>query len=142
MSQPTNVQPLNRGDAETTARRVFVRDLELQAEIGIHAHEMGRTQPVRISIDLGIATEAQPMADTIDSVVCYEGLVNAVQAIVARGHIGLVETLADLIAERCFEDPRVLDARISVEKPDAIAQARSVGISIERVRQAPPRPRG
>ncbi len=134
MSQPTNVQPLNARDGETVARRVFVRGLELPAHIGIHAHEQGQAQPVRISIELTVDAHAPAIADTIESVVCYEGLVNAVKAIVARGHIGLVETLADLIAERCFEDPRVLDAAITVEKPDAIDEARTVGVTLERRR--------
>jgi len=134
MSQPTNVQPLTSRDAKTIARRVFVRGLELPAHIGIHDHEYDRAQTVRISIELTVDAHAPAIPDTITSVVCYEGLVDAVKAIIARGHIGLVETLADLIAERCFEDPRVLDLNITIEKPDAINEANSVGVTLEKRR--------
>jgi 7,8-dihydroneopterin aldolase/epimerase/oxygenase len=45
-----------------------------------------------------------------------------------------VETLCDRIAESCLKDKRVVAARVRVEKPDIIPNARSVGVEIERVR--------
>jgi dihydroneopterin aldolase len=52
----------------------------------------------------------------------------------AEGHINLVETLAEKIAELCLGDGRVETARIRVEKLDVYAEAASVGIEIERSR--------
>ncbi|MCH8182955.1 MAG: dihydroneopterin aldolase, partial [Proteobacteria bacterium] len=51
----TNVQPLRLADAERGARHVFVRDLELNVEIGVHRHERRRSPLVRINIDLTVA---------------------------------------------------------------------------------------
>ena len=39
---------------------------------------------------------------------------------------------AERVAEACFEDPRVVSARIRVEKLTAIPEAVSVGVEIER----------
>jgi dihydroneopterin aldolase len=67
-------------------------------------------------------------------VVDYEGVADAVRAIVAAGHVMLVETLAERIAESCLADPRVHLARVRVEKLDVFADAASAGVEIERRR--------
>jgi dihydroneopterin aldolase len=67
-------------------------------------------------------------------VVDYEGVANAVRALVAAGHVMLVETLAERIAEACLADPRVHLARVRVEKLDVFADAASAGVEIERRR--------
>jgi dihydroneopterin aldolase len=65
-------------------------------------------------------------------VVDYEQLADRVREIVAAGHVRLVETLAERIAEICLADRRVHLARIRVEKLDIFADATSAGVEIER----------
>lgn len=115
-------------------RRVFVRDLLLDALIGIYPQERIQPQKVLINMDLWVAdTPGAPPQDYAD-VVCYEKLVSQTKALLAQGHIGLVETLAERLAELCMADKRVLRSRVRVEKPDAIAEAAGVGVEIERLR--------
>lgn len=130
----TNVQPLRLADAERGARHVFVRDLELNAEIGVHRHEHRRSQPVRINIDLTVAEGPAPVDDRLENVVNYETIVQGVKTIVAAGHIKLVETLAERVAGLCLSDARVEAARVRIEKLDVLPEAASVGVEIERVR--------
>ncbi len=113
---------------------VFVRDLELEAVIGVHRHEKRRAQPLRLNIDLSVRGARQPERDTLAQVVDYEQVVKAVRAIAAEGPTRLIETLAERIAAHCLSDPRVLAARIRVEKLTAIPGAASVGVEIERAR--------
>jgi dihydroneopterin aldolase len=113
-------------------RRVFVRNLVLDAAIGIYPSEMGRHQRVRINIDLAVE-DVPPRADSITEVVSYEGLVSSARAVVSEGgHVQLVETLAERLAACCFGDPRILSARIRVEKLDIFEEAEAVGVEIER----------
>jgi dihydroneopterin aldolase len=132
MSQPENVTPLKIANAERAIRHVFVRDLLLDAHIGVYKHEKGGTQPVRVNIDLTV-TEAVH-GDSLDNVVCYATVVERIKSIVAEGHLNLVESLAERIAGSCLEDERVRVARVRVEKLAAISEAASVGVEIERVR--------
>lgn len=121
----------HRSQAE---RRVFVRDLLLEALIGIYPQERIEPQKVLINMDLWVAeTPGEPPRDYAD-VVCYEKLVNQAKNLLAQGHIGLVETLAERLAELCLVDERVLRCRVRVEKPEAIAEAAGVGVEIERNR--------
>lgn len=129
----SNVLPLRIADAHGRIRHVFVRDLVLDASIGVHRHEKGRTQPVRINIDLTVQEEG-PASDDLADVVCYERVVTHVKEILAGEHINLAETMAERIAVGCLEDERVLKARVRVEKLTVIAEAASVGVEIERAR--------
>ena len=71
------------------------------------------------------------LADTVN----YEHVASAAKAIAASGHIGLVESFAWRLAEACFEEPRVLRARVRVEKPQALApDAAAAGVEITAVR--------
>lgn len=133
-----NVLPLHIADARRGIRHVFVRDLVLDAEIGIHAHEKGRTQKIRINIDLAVADQASDLSEDIGSVVCYETVVKDIRAIVAAGHVGLVETLAERIAEAGLVDKRVISVRVRIEKLQAIEGTQSVGVEIERFRRDVP----
>jgi 7,8-dihydroneopterin aldolase/epimerase/oxygenase len=118
--------------ARARLRHVFVRDLEVMARLGIHEHEKHTPQRIIVNIDLSVKEGEGRLADDISHVVSYEIVVKKVEAIVAKGHVNLVETLAELIAEACLKDRRVTAARVRIEKPDIIKNARSVGIEIER----------
>lgn len=118
--------------AASRLRHVFVRDLELKALLGIYDHEKIEAQRIVVNIDLSVREGSGD--DDISHVVSYEIVVKKVEAIIAEGHINLVETLCERIAESCLTDKRVMAARVRVEKPDIIANARSVGVEIERAR--------
>lgn len=126
------IEPVKIADARSRVRHVFVRDLVLMALIGIHDFEHDDPQRLRVNLDLAVREGEGGLDDKIDSVVCYESLVNGVQEIINTGHVGLVETMAETIAEMCLEDTRVRSVRVRVEKLDIIEAAGSVGVEIER----------
>ena len=112
--------------------RIFVRDLVLTGLIGVHSHE--RDQPQRIQFNVDLLSEDGCIAadDKIANVVSYEDIVSGIKNLLARGHVGLVETLAEEIANMCLSDGRVRVVRVRVEKLDVFDEAASVGIEIER----------
>ncbi len=115
-------------------RRVFVRDYVTDAEIGVWSHEKGKTQKVRINVDLVVEETTQHHDDQLENVVCYNDIVLGIQEIVTSGHINLVETLAERIAELSLGHHAVVSARVRVEKLEAVPQAASVGVEIDRYR--------
>ncbi|HEY3778298.1 MAG TPA: dihydroneopterin aldolase [Rhizomicrobium sp.] len=117
--------------ADSHLRRIFIRDLELLARIGIHGHERTNQQPVRINVELCIE-ETQPAEDRLERVVDYEAIALRIRAIIGQGHVNLAETLAEHIARACLEDGRVRLARVRVEKLHAVPGAESAGVEIER----------
>ncbi len=129
-------------DAGRNIRHVFLHDMLLDVRIGVYAHEHGRGQRVRISVDLGVLEAEGAIDDRLDQVVDYATVASQVRAMATAGHIKLVETLAERIAQVCLQDTRVIRARIRVEKLDAFADVGSAGVEIERIRPAhrPPIP--
>ncbi len=119
--------------AEAGTRHVFLRDMVLQASIGWYAHEHGVLQRVRINVDLAVEEDAET-ADHLCRVVSYETVATGIRAIVAAGHVKLVETLAERIAEVCLTDPRVQFAHVQVEKLDVFPDAAAAGVAILRRR--------
>lgn len=118
-------------------RRVFVRGLELQARLGVHAHEKAAPQRILVHVELAVRDESAAEGvgpDALGRVVDYEEVVRLARQAVARGHVLLVETLAELIADAALRDARVEWAEVTVEKPDAFADVMSVGVSVRRDR--------
>jgi len=121
-------------DAERSIRHVFVRDLQIYATLGIHEHEKRRPQRIIINVDLSVSEAGPEHHDDPSLIVDYGEVVELITTIAQEGHVNLVETLAERIAEAILSDARVSAVRVRIEKPDIIAEAGSVGIEIERVR--------
>lgn len=122
-----------RRPTAVASTRVFVRGLEVLAEIGVYAHEQGVRQP--LMVDIEVEAEAggwRHLGDTVD----YERLVALALATAESGHIGLVESYAQRLADALVAEPRVLNARVRVEKPRALAHHSGVaGVEITAVRR-------
>ena len=127
-------------DTARATRHMFIRDLVLNASIGVHQHEHRAPQRVRINIDLAVTDEgaagniSRPAVghDDLARVVDYETIVNHARNLLANGHVQLVETLAERLAEVCLSDPRIRVIRVRVEKLDIFADAASAGVEVER----------
>ncbi len=131
----SNLTPLKFADASRSVRHVFIRDLVLDSYIGVYAHEKNKSQKIRVNVDLSVIENMKNLGDDIDNVVCYEKIAKAIETIVNSGHVHLVETLAENIAEMNLQDPRISCVRVRVEKLEAIKNTTSVGIEIERFRK-------
>jgi dihydroneopterin aldolase len=133
MNDPTPLHSEPAANLGRVNRRVFIRDLVLEARIGIHSHEQNHSQRVRINVNLLVGDDA-PLGDDIRHVVSYETVVDGIHALLAAGHINLVETLADRIVAQCFADSRIEHVRVRVEKLDIYEDAESVGVEVESTR--------
>jgi len=124
-------------DALAGLRRVFVRDLTVQARLGVYPQEEAAPQRVVIGIELLVRDEAAPSGvgvDRLERVVNYAAVAQRAREVATGGHTRLAETLAERIAVACLEDARVEAARVTVEKPDILPDVGAVGVSVERRR--------
>lgn len=132
MNDPKILHTVSRQRAAPGTRKVFVRDLLLACSVGVHGHEKGTRQRVRVNLDLMVSEGDGLIDDKLANVVCYEEITDRIRTLAQGEHVNLVETLAERIAELCLVDPRVRMARVRVEKLDAFADVTSVGVEIER----------
>lgn len=137
MSEPLQSPASGAARSATDAarlRRVFVRDLELMASVGVYEMEKRYEQRVIVSVDLLVVDDYDGQSDSLSAVLDYGAVVGGIRAIVEGGHTNLLETLAERIAARCLGDPRVVRAVVRLEKPDIVPGCRAVGIEIMRDR--------
>ena len=121
-------------DAQTLIQHVFIRDLTLTALIGVYSHEKENPQPIRINLDLAVKENVTANKDRLADVVSYEEIADGVRKLISSGHVNLVETLAQQIADMCFSHQRVQTVRVRVEKLAVFEDAVSAGVEIERYR--------
>tara|TARA_B100000795_G_scaffold243716_1_gene207768 strand:- start:135 stop:557 length:423 start_codon:yes stop_codon:yes gene_type:complete len=114
---------------------IFVNDLIINAELGVYAHEKNIQQPLRVNVIAKIRDIPDTSDEKIDNVVCYNQISLIIKEIVNSGHTILLETLAEKILQECFKNSRIETIKIRLEKLDAIDNAESAGIEIERSRK-------
>lgn len=109
--------------------RVAVRDLAVMADIGINPEEIGRHQPLIVSVVMLI----EPVgADAIDATVDYRRVAAAAAELGAQ-RIALIETFARRLATRCLLLGAVREATVHVDKPQALAAGlASVTVTLTR----------
>jgi dihydroneopterin aldolase len=112
--------------------RVFMHDLVLDVEIGVYTHEKGVTQRVRFSVDVDVLPPTVAVDDDIGRAFDYDTIIKGIKQIIARGHINLVETLAEEVASYCLAHPRAASVKVTIEKLDK--EPGAVGVEIVRAK--------
>lgn len=120
---------MNATERLLNCRRIFLRGLQVDPVIGVHAFEKERPQRVLVDVDLYVAL-ASPGRDSIEEVVDYDFVRDLVHERIARGPIALQETLCDDILRSVLAHPGVQAARVSTRKPDVYPDCESVGVEV------------
>lgn len=115
-----------------------VNDLEVEVFTGVYSEEVGRPQPLRISIAARLAPAERYDPDTpLAAAKNYMDLkFAATQALPPGVHFKLIEAVADHICDTVFVgDPRVQAVTVKIVKL-AIAEAgEQIGITLHRERR-------
>ena len=113
---------------------IFLNDFMIDANIGVYKHEKIKSQPLRINIIAKVKNPKKINDDKLHSVVCYNQISKKIKKIIKSGHTILLEKLAEKIFQECFKNKRIQTMKIRLEKLDAIEEAESAGIEVERSR--------
>ncbi len=114
---------------------IFLREIRLDARIGIYKREKAITQKVELDLDIALPDDrvfdSGKVADTID----YAVVIERIRAVLVEQHYGLVENMAEHVAQILLGEFRAPWARVSIAKIGAQRDARRVGVVIERGRK-------
>jgi dihydroneopterin aldolase len=123
-------RPYNRATMEA----IVIRDLRVEALIGIHLRERHVTQTVSVDLEIGIPGAAVFKSDKVADTIDYEQVALRIKALAGSGHFRLVETFAERIARLLIDDLGAPWVKVSVAKIGILANAKFVGVTIERKR--------
>ena len=115
-------------------RKILIKDLVLKMLVGIHNFEKKKKQRVRFNLVINIDQNLIPNDKDLKSIVNYEQVIKTIAKITSRKHYLLLETLAEKIFFKLFENPRIKKILLRIEKLDIIKNATSVGIELEKTR--------
>ena len=111
---------------------VYIRELEIDAIIGIYDWERETKQTVSIDLEMGCdntkAAASEDIADALD----YKSVAKRLISFVEDSEFLLVETLAERIAAIVLEEFSVSWLRLRLGKPGAVTGSKDVGVIIER----------
>jgi dihydroneopterin aldolase len=111
---------------------IIIRDLRVEALIGIHRRERHVKQTLTIDLEIGIPGDAVFSSDKVADTIDYEQVTIRIKALAESQHFRLVETFAERVASILLGDFGAPWARVSVAKVGILANAKFVGVSIER----------
>ena len=111
---------------------ILIRDLRVEALIGIHKRERHVKQTLSVDLDIGLPGEAVFASDRVADTIDYEQVALRIRDLAGSGHFRLVETFADRVAALLIKDFGAPWVKVSASKLGVLANAKLVGVSIER----------
>lgn len=111
---------------------LFLRELKIEAIIGIYDWERQVKQPLLIDLDMAADVARAAATDRVEDTVNYKDIAKRLIAFVEDSQFQLVETLAERIADIVLNEYGVRWVRVTLHKPGAIRGSRDVGVQIER----------
>ena len=119
-------------------QRIVIDAIEVMADIGFHAFEIGVPQRLLISVELWIDQRSPPAGDDPDLAWDYDFVVQAVRELAGAQRYNLQETLIHAIFERIAAARGIRALRVISTKPDVYPDARGVGVEISSFAGASP----
>ncbi|HEY4582664.1 MAG TPA: dihydroneopterin aldolase, partial [Lysobacter sp.] len=110
--------------------------LEIEALIGIYDWERRVRQPLVFDLEMAFDNRVPAASDDIAHTLDYKAVSTRIREYVSQSGFGLVETLAERVAEIVLAEFPVQRLRLKLSKPGAVRGARAVGVMIERTRAA------
>ena len=114
---------------------IFIRELRLPAWIGVYPHEKLAQQTVELDIEIAVRDEAVFSSGRIQDTIDYGAVAKRVRALLGEERFGLVEKLADRVAQVILDEFHSPHVKISVTKCGVLKDAKRVGVRLERSRR-------
>ena len=111
---------------------VFIRDLKVEAIVGIYEFERCAEQLVVVNIEMAGDNKLAAESEDIQKAINYKDVAEQSEALIIEGKFLLVETMAEKLAEMILQNFNTPWVSIEVAKPQAIKNAAAVGVKIER----------
>ena len=112
--------------------KVYIAGLKVDTIIGVYEWEQNTVQMVVLDIELFCDTTEAAKTDDVNYALDYAEIASEVTSFISNNRFKLLETLAAKTADLIQARFSVQHLKLQVAKPSAVANADSVGVSIER----------
>jgi len=112
--------------------KVFIKDLEVEAVIGVYDWEREVRQLISINLEMNFNTKKAGRSDRIEDALNYKNISKCIIELTESSKSKLIESLAQKIAKTVLSEFPVSSVIVTVEKPGALRGSKSVGVTIKR----------
>lgn len=116
--------------------KVFIKGLTIQTTIGFFAWEKEIKQTLIIDLTMGWNIRPAAVNDKLDKTLDYAQISLAIEKFSNDNPVDLLETLAERMASFLMTTYQIPWLKLAIHKPNAVHNASSVGVEIERGQQA------
>lgn len=114
---------------------VYIKDLRIDAVIGIYDWEKSIRQQINVNLEMGWDNRRAAKSDDIKDTLNYKEAAILVKELVVKSEFELVEALAEHIASLLLDKMQIPWIKVSLGKPMAVTDSKEVGVIIERTRE-------
>jgi dihydroneopterin aldolase len=111
---------------------IFISDFRLDILVGVYDWETRIPQKVQFDLEIGLPGRQAGRTDKLGDTIDYAAVVHRIEASLAQEHFGLLEKLAEHIAELVMRDFKSPWVKISVTKLGPLRNVKRLGVTIER----------
>jgi len=112
--------------------KIFINRLSFNCIIGIYPRERVEPQPLEIDLEMRCDIRAAASSNDLSKSLNYAAISDAVIYFCQQAKAELLETLAEGLCSYLSNEFGIQGMRLTIHKPSAVPEARSVGLSIVR----------
>ena len=112
--------------------KVFIKNLKVEAIIGIYEWERQVKQVISLDIEMDFDNKKAAKSDAIEDALDYKKVGKRISSYTFKSKTKLVESLAENVAKIILTEFPVAKLILTLSKPGALRGSDSVGITIER----------
>ncbi len=113
---------------------IFIRELRLPAWIGMYRHEKLAQQTIELDLEMALPGDAVFATARVQDTIDYAVVVARLKKLLGDERFGLVEKLAERIANVLLQEFKSPHVKVRVTKCGVLREAKRVGVQIERSR--------
>ncbi len=111
---------------------IYLHGIRCECRIGVWEWEKQVDQTLMFDIDIAADTRKAAMNDELKDALDYQAVAERVKTFASENQFDLIETLAERLSAVLLEEFALFWLRIKVDKGQAVAGVKNVGLIIER----------
>ncbi|MFA7254610.1 MAG: dihydroneopterin aldolase [Candidatus Omnitrophota bacterium] len=112
--------------------KIFIQGLEVSCIIGTLPQERKKKQKVLIDLEFSAPVKRAARRDDLRDALNYKKIADRATEFTQKSRFYLIETLAERLAKILLREFKLRDILLRISKPDAIRNAKNVGVEIFR----------
>ncbi len=111
---------------------ILIKNLRIKGILGIHPHEQQTPQTILVSVRVSTDIRQAAEHDNILKTINYSTLSKDIIRFIKSSRYRTIEALIEALAGEVLKNNLAKEVWLRVEKPNAVAEADSVGVEITR----------